>query len=81
MKSTCVFTHAQNARAVMKIANKFNQELPRLPALRNVFKFHVMFILANSVATHDRKQFHCLNVFLNNKTGSLFWNSIDAKRL
>ena len=45
MKSACVFTHAQNARAVMKIANKFNQELPRLPALRNVFKFHVMFIL------------------------------------
>ena len=31
------------------------------------------------VARDDRKQCRCLNVVLDNKTGALFWNSINAK--
>ena len=37
-----------------------------------------------SVATDDRKQFRCLNIVLNNKTGPLWFrrvNSIDAKKV
>ena len=32
-----------------------------------------------SVSTNGKKHFQCLNMVLNNKTGSLFWNTIGTK--
>ena len=32
-----------------------------------------------SVSTNGNKHFQCLNMVLNNKTGSLFWNTIGTK--
>ena len=32
-----------------------------------------------SVATDSGKQFQCLDIVFNNKSGPLFWNSIDTK--
>ena len=41
---------------------------------------HLSEGLDQPLATDDRKRYQCQNIVLNNKTGPLVWNSIDAQK-
>ena len=41
---------------------------------------HLSEGLDQPLATDDRKRYQCQNIVLNNKTGPLVWDSIDAKK-
>ena len=41
---------------------------------------HLSEGLDQPLATDDRKRYQCQNIVLNNKTGPLVWNSIDAPK-
>ena len=64
-----------------EISNKFHQEAPTILTFLDDFSgsFNPCPSLL-SVATDDRKKFQCLNIVVNDKTGPLFWNYIDAKK-
>ena len=41
---------------------------------------HLSEGLDQPLATDDRKRYQCQNIVLNSRTGSLVWDSIDAKK-